>query len=223
MRPLVAESEEEEMTLAQKLTRHCQKSGKISVDICKGSDLVAHFTLVRGAFRVGDTVLGLLDFSKCTVACFQLSAFLEQTETVDEKHVPSNSTSTKGVRTVLAQHHCCVINTSRMDISLKIPSTATPDFKTSVASVSYNLRLEFITSRGPNPKLLEPVAAILDPTVADMENAHDHHAQNFTALKLVDRADVEAFECVLGIKVYPRGDDVWGGNGKQFEVGVNKV
>ncbi|KAJ3062884.1 hypothetical protein HDU99_005070, partial [Rhizoclosmatium hyalinum] len=241
MRPLVAESEEEEMTLAQKLTRHCQKSGKISVDICKGSDLVAHFTLVRGAFRVGDTVLGLLDFSKCTVACFQLSAFLEQTETVDEKHVPSNSTSTKGVRTVLAQHHCCVINTSRMDISLKIPSTATPDFKTSVgncprssllpktlkplstASVSYNLRLEFITSRGPNPKLLEPVAAILDPTVADMENAHDHHAQNFTALKLVDRVDVEAFECVLGIKVYPRGDDVWGGNGKQFEVGVNKV
>ncbi|ORY37980.1 Rgp1-domain-containing protein [Rhizoclosmatium globosum] len=122
------------MTLAQKLTRHCQKSGKISVDICKGSDLVAHFTLVRGAFRVGDTVLGLLDFSKCTVACFQLSAFLEQTETVDEKHVPSNSTSTKGVRTVLAQHHCCVINTSRIDISLKIPSTATPDFKTSVGN-----------------------------------------------------------------------------------------
>ncbi|KAJ3011340.1 UNVERIFIED_CONTAM: hypothetical protein HDU68_001702 [Siphonaria sp. JEL0065] len=70
---IAVEGEEEEMSLAQKLIVVCQRSGKVAFDICKGQDMVAHFILIRGAFRLGETILGVLDFEKGQIPCFQVS------------------------------------------------------------------------------------------------------------------------------------------------------
>ncbi|KAI9352582.1 Rgp1-domain-containing protein [Obelidium mucronatum] len=197
---IAVEGEEEETTLTQRLIMLCQRSGKVAFDICKNEDIVAHFILIRGAFRLGETVLGVLDFSKGTVPCFQVSAFLEQTETVNDGYTSPNSPS-EGTRRVLAQQHSCTINTSRMDISLTIPASATPHFSTTAVSLSYSIRLEFITSRG-KPNLQEPVRPLIQPTAADVSVPD---VQNFYSTQTPATVNVEAFECVLGVKVYPSG------------------
>ncbi|KAJ3072965.1 hypothetical protein HDU98_002552 [Podochytrium sp. JEL0797] len=222
---VATENEDEEMTLTQHLIMQCQMSGKLTFNIRKGEDMVSHFTLVRQAFRLGETILGVLDFSKGTIPCFQVSAFLEQTETVTEPH--STAFRPRAIRRVLAQQHACTINTSRMDISLPIPAKTTPDFSTSVVTLSYHIRLEFITARGGGPaasvKLMQPVTPIVQPNTTDdivlneEEVENEQGVQHFSATQTTRSVAVEAFEHGIDVKVFPSGS-MGAGVGKMFLV-----
>ncbi|KAI8837908.1 Rgp1-domain-containing protein [Chytriomyces cf. hyalinus JEL632] len=237
---IVAEDEDEDMSLTQRLIMLCQMSGKVMFDICKQDDVVANLVLIRSAYRLGETIAGVLDFSKSSLPCFQVSAFLEITETVDANYaVQTNSSASptpkKAIKRILAEQHACTLNTCRMGIALPIPNSATPDFVTSAVSLSYSIRFEFITSRNTagDAKLMETVqtrpltaedvtaainASSPSATTAtanaqttaiaqsDFEMVGEYEgAPAFVTARTVSRVNVEAFECVLAVRVYPNG------------------
>ncbi|KAJ3123644.1 hypothetical protein HK100_011537 [Physocladia obscura] len=229
------DEDEEKLTPAQKLKIICQRSAKVSFDICRVDDIVAHFILVRSAFCAGETVFGVLNFEHAAIPCFQVSAFLEQIETIPVKPNDSNSlvyqntsptsptsstlnSKQKTVRRiVLSQQHSTTINTLRMDISLPVPTFVTPDFSSTAVSVSYAIRLEFITARRKDAQLMEYVHGSSGRGNAS-HNEDIFRTQNFVSESAVSTVDVEAFECVLGVHLYPSivGIEL-GGSKKSFE------
>ncbi|KAI8607439.1 hypothetical protein BC830DRAFT_1175320, partial [Chytriomyces sp. MP71] len=117
--------------------------------------------------------------------------------------------------------HVSTVNTSRVGISLPIPCSATPEFQTTAVSLTYTLRLEFVTAKGRNPKLMEsshvrPVTA--DDIAAAAAQVDPQEAPHFVSSRLASRIDVEAFECVLAVRVYPNGVLGGGGEGMTFEI-----
>ncbi|KAJ3171320.1 hypothetical protein HK101_011265 [Irineochytrium annulatum] len=178
--------DEEKLTLMQSLILVCQRSGKVSFDICKNNEHVAKLTLQRAAYRLGETIIGILDFSKSAVPCFQVSAFLENFESVDNPFgLKPRAQLSKATRRVFAEQHRYVVNVTRTGISLPIPIGCTPDFMTTAVSLSWVLRLEFIT--GISSSLLTPGASDI----------------NFVHMSVLNHADVEAFDCLIPLKIFP--------------------
>ncbi|KAJ3106606.1 hypothetical protein HDU97_005971 [Phlyctochytrium planicorne] len=185
-KPLIVMHDDEKLTLMQNLTLICQRSGKLSFDICKNNEHVAQLKLTRGVYRLGEIITGILDFSKSTIPCYQVSAFLENSESVDAPYaIKPKPQMLRATRRVFAEQHRYTVNVSRTGISLPIPLGCTPDFKTSGVSMSWVLRLEFIT--GLSNSLLTPAASDI----------------NFIHMNVMNHADVEAFDCLIPIEVFP--------------------
>jgi len=49
-----------------------QNSQKVSYDICKNNEHVAKLILLRGAFRLGEPVIGIIDFEESSIPCFKV-------------------------------------------------------------------------------------------------------------------------------------------------------
>lgn len=160
----------------------CQQNSRVTFDICKNTEHVAQLVLTRTSYRIGDSVVGIIKFHRGTVPCYQISVFLE----VLEKVQPDFATA-KGLREsrrVLAEHHEFCLNTKRTQVMLPIPTNCTPDFVTTAVSLSYGVRIEFVT--GTRDRLATTVNVESDEVV------HSHGAPV---------AEVESFDCTIPIKV----------------------
>jgi hypothetical protein len=112
--------------------------------------------------------------------------FLEHSETVDSPFASkSAAVTTKASKRVFAEQHISVINTVKTGISLQIPVGSTPDFSTSAVSLQWVVRFEFITGLS---------RSLLHPAPSDVHFVHSG---------VLNFADVEAFDCIIPIKVYP--------------------
>ncbi|ESK82104.1 retrograde golgi transport protein rgp1-like protein [Moniliophthora roreri MCA 2997] len=111
---------------------------KVSYDVHKDDVKVAVFTLVKSAFRLGETVLGVVEVNERSSRSrvLQLSAHLETHETLPTtiSSLPLNATSKQQLKRVHAEHHTnFVLGSLRTTFSLDIPSDATPAFQVQVA------------------------------------------------------------------------------------------
>jgi hypothetical protein len=114
----------------------------VSYDIAKDGKTVAVITFVKGAYRLGETVLGAIEFNNSAmdgqvlkasihritpskadlISMIQYSATLESTESL-ALHTPAPQTRKH------AEHHVAfAVGTQRAAFSLDIPSDATPTF-----------------------------------------------------------------------------------------------
>ncbi|KAI8823519.1 Rgp1-domain-containing protein [Fimicolochytrium jonesii] len=163
----------------------CMMSRKVSYDICKNTDNVAKLTLNRNVYRLGETLMGILNFSNSTIPCFRVSAFLESKEYVDEAYGvrPVGESATLS-RRVYAEQHKFTLNHKRIGIDLFVPNTSTGDFETSAVALRWSLRLEFIT--GTEKQL------------------HLQSSSNSTFIHThaIPTAKVEAFDCIIPLRVY---------------------
>ncbi|KAI9364441.1 Rgp1-domain-containing protein [Zopfochytrium polystomum] len=188
MKLITQHDDESELTTMQRLVMTCQSSSKVSFEICKNNDHVAHLILQRGTYRLGETVTGVLNFTKCTIPCFQISLFLEHSENVEASFLARAKPGlVKATRRVFAEQHNYVLNTVRTGISLPIPVGSSPEFKTNAVSLSWVLRIEFITGTKRSVPLMR-------------SSAKD---TNFVHQSAVERSDVEAFECLIPLRVLP--------------------
>ncbi|KAI3602341.1 retrograde golgi transport protein rgp1-like protein [Moniliophthora roreri] len=110
---------------------------KVSYDVHKDDVKVAVFTLVKSAFRLGETVLGVVEVNERSSRSrvLQLSAHLETHETLPTtiSSLPLNATSKQQLKRVHAEHHTnFVLGSLRTTFSLDIPSDATPAFQVRV-------------------------------------------------------------------------------------------
>ncbi|KAF9265604.1 Rgp1-domain-containing protein [Marasmius fiardii PR-910] len=107
---------------------------KVSYDVNKSGVKVAVLTFSKSAFRLGETVLGVVEVNErhSRARVLKLSAHLETCENLPSYlcSSPQNSTTAKRVH---ASHHCSfVLGSLRTTFSLDIPSDASPAFQVSV-------------------------------------------------------------------------------------------
>ncbi|KAI0367489.1 Rgp1-domain-containing protein [Pilatotrama ljubarskyi] len=116
------------------LTRNPKKA---SYDVTKDGIKVAVLTFPKSAYRLGETILGVVETNDraSPARVLKLSAMLEAHESL-----PSNiasPTSSRHLRRVHAEHHSCFMPaTLRTTFSLDIPPDASPAFQASLTDPS---------------------------------------------------------------------------------------
>ncbi|KAL7275070.1 Golgi membrane exchange factor (Ric1p-Rgp1p) subunit [Rhizina undulata] len=170
-------------------------------EIARNGRRVASLTLARPAYKLGETITAVIDFTNASVPCYQLTASLETSETVEPSiALRSPSSILRATRRVHAQHSESTLFAQRIVFTPTIPSPATPEFSTSGVSSSWILRLEFITPAISTR--LHPGGNMAEDL---LEQTHtDERGDLFEARQgLV----VESFDASIPVKVYANGAD----------------
>lgn len=111
------------------VTRH---SKKVSYDIAKDGRTVAVITFVKATYRLGETLLGAIEFNNPEMEgrVLKYSATLESTESL-ALHTPAPQTRKH------AEHHAALaLGAQRAAFSLDIPSDGTPSFSLMATEMS---------------------------------------------------------------------------------------
>jgi len=123
--------------LVEIMTRNSKKA---SYDVNKDGVKVALLTFTKSAYRLGETVLGVVELNDRTgrSRVLKLSATLETQESLPTSLAPSSSS--RHLRRVHAEHHSSfVAATLRTTFALDIPSDATPAFKLCLGDQTNNV------------------------------------------------------------------------------------
>ncbi|KIJ45183.1 hypothetical protein M422DRAFT_67326 [Sphaerobolus stellatus SS14] len=119
---------------------------KLSYDVNRTGEKVAELTFVKSAYRLGETVLGVIEFNDehSRSKVLKMSAVLEVHERLPWSH--------EVVQRVLAQHHSSlVVDQRRVSFALDIPSDASPAFEilqgdSETGGLEWKLRLYLLVS-----------------------------------------------------------------------------
>ncbi|KAI8084935.1 Rgp1-domain-containing protein [Halteromyces radiatus] len=191
-------------TCAQVVSRITHSSRKAMYDLCKNNQRVAKLQLTKMAHRLGEPVLGILDFSEASLSTYKVSIFLESHEIVESsislrqpEHIARVS------RKCHSEFHTFCLNHRRLAFSLPIPTTASPEFQTTGVKLQYNLKFEFITNN--QTRINQNQTSISSSSPYLSINIDERH-QHFQAQPQVQ---VSNFDCHIPIKVYgsPNGSD----------------
>ncbi|KAF0450058.1 Rgp1-domain-containing protein [Gigaspora margarita] len=179
--------EKDVSSLTNTATIVSKSARKVNYDICKNNQRVAQLCLLKTLYRLGDIVMGTLNFNDVIIPSYQVSITLENSELIE----PSITNRTQQqisrlTRKIHGEHHEFCLNASRISFSIPIPTNSTPDFATTGVKLQWSLRLEFITGSKNDYPLM--------PLNAD-ERHHYYQA--------VEDVNVETFDCSIPIKVYP--------------------
>ncbi|KAI8644761.1 reduced growth phenotype protein 1 [Parasitella parasitica] len=116
---------------SQVVSRLTHRSRKAMFDICKHNQRVAKLHLIKTAHRLGEPVLGVLDFSEAILSTYKISIFLESCESVEDtislrtpQHISRVSRKTH------SDFHSFCLDNRRLSFSLPIPATVSPEFQT---------------------------------------------------------------------------------------------
>jgi len=125
-------------------------------NIARSGQPVAVLTLLRPAYRLGEAVIGTVDFaappsnagSPSPAATYAAVVELETIERVDPSlALRSSSSISRVTRKVHASLHGNTLFARRICFNLTIPPTATPSFETTGVSLLWALKVHFTTQR----------------------------------------------------------------------------
>ncbi|XP_044747069.1 RAB6A-GEF complex partner protein 2 [Coccinella septempunctata] len=98
---------------------------------------VARFCLFKPAYKLGEDIVGSLDFTVATVECMQLSVALQcQEEALGLQETKLHTFS---------RHHEVCFGFQHTQLVLPIPLHVTPAFTTKLVNLKWNLHFEFVT------------------------------------------------------------------------------
>ncbi|ORY75976.1 Rgp1-domain-containing protein [Leucosporidium creatinivorum] len=139
-----------------------RNSQKVSYDINKDGYMVASLTLVKSAYRLGETVNGSVVINSGDGRVLRVSARLETHELIETTIATKSAPQVRQItRRLHAEHHETTLDSARLGFALAIPSGATPDFGTSGVKLQWSVRLSFLVippspdAPLPNPNLSE--------------------------------------------------------------------
>ncbi|KXN88037.1 Protein sat1 [Leucoagaricus sp. SymC.cos] len=107
---------------------------KASYDVNKDGVKVAVLTFTKSAYRLGETVMGVVELNERVgrARVLQLCAVLEAHETLPNSVAPPQNA--KNLRCAYAEHHASfTLNTLRTTFALDIPSDASPAFQVNMS------------------------------------------------------------------------------------------
>ncbi|XP_005105226.1 RAB6A-GEF complex partner protein 2 [Aplysia californica] len=115
-----------------------------SYNITNSRGRVAKFLLFKQAYKLGEDIVGMFDFSEGTIPCVQYSVTLQSEEQISEecRRKPSQGTAV----TSYVKHQEMCVHTVRTHMNIPIPLTATPGFITDIVCQRWRLHFEFVTS-----------------------------------------------------------------------------
>lgn len=176
---------------SQIVSRVTHSSRKAMYDIYKNNQRVAKLHLIKTAHRLGEPIMGILDFNEATLPTYKISIFLESCEVVqDTIALRTQQHIARASRKTHSDFHSFSLGNKRLSFSLPIPATSSPDFQTTGVSLKYYLKFEFITG------LDVPFIPI------NTDEKHRHH-------QCLQDVEVSTFDCQIPITIYgsPGGQD----------------
>ncbi|CUS09563.1 unnamed protein product [Tuber aestivum] len=189
-------------------------------EIARSGRKVATLTLSRPAYKLGETITAVVDFSDAKIPCYHITAVLETSETVTPSiALRSTSSIHRATRKLHFQHSQSTLFSKRVVFTPTIPTSATPEFSTSGVSYIWALRLEFVT---PTQSLTASIAEGgdgADGTVVMMEELLERtHADDRGELfEAKQNVFVESFDVGIPVRVYPNaataGEGIGNGGG----------
>ncbi|KAI1431811.1 Rgp1-domain-containing protein [Xylaria sp. CBS 124048] len=116
-------------------------------EIARNGQRVGVVMLARPAYRLGETVSMVIDFSWAEVSCYAVHAALETSERVDPSLALRSEASIHRVtRKVYTSSSEATLFTRRVVFNPTIPISGTPEFVTSGLSLEWKIRIEFVVS-----------------------------------------------------------------------------
>lgn len=110
---------------------------------------VGRFCLFKPCYKLGEDIVGTLDFTCRSVRCVQLSVTL-QCEEILASNKPPKSPSTEthpvGKITNFTKHHEICVGLMQTQMILPIPLHVTPSFYTDLVDVRWRLHFQFVTT-----------------------------------------------------------------------------
>ncbi|KAK5112141.1 hypothetical protein LTR62_004484 [Meristemomyces frigidus] len=205
-------------------------------NIARAGHPIAVLTLLRPAYRLGETVTGTIDFTRPSPSpqgqrqakTYHLTLSLESFECVDPSLALRSNTS---INRVTRKTHSSASETTlfarRISFSHRIPGSATPSFETTGVSLGWRLRVEFTTAREKGAVELR----------ADDEGEEEEEGDEAGVLEVLGRDErgtvfvarevlrAETFEIEVPLRVYGfavagggRSESVDWGDGQGLEV-----
>ncbi|KAL6705543.1 Golgi membrane exchange factor (Ric1p-Rgp1p) subunit [Coniothyrium glycines] len=166
-------------------------------EIARSGRRVAVIMLARPAYRLGETLSAVIDFSNAHIPCYSLHMSLETSEKVDPAiALRSNASIYRVTRKVHASVSASALFARKLAFALTVPPSATPDFITSGVSLEWSLRVEFVTPRLA-PQQLDAPHAPWDDVLEEV--ARDDRG---VVLAAAQRLPAESFPVQIPIRVY---------------------
>lgn len=174
-------------------------------NITRSGQPVAVLTLLRPAYRLGEAVIGTLNFTAPGVspnALIQASNYSVVVELESSEHVDpslalrSNNSIHRVTRKVHALQKENSLFARQISFNLAIPSYASPSFETTGVSLVWRLKIEFTTQRlvtGQKPDLNGAAAELMDEISRD--------ERGITSIAK-ERLAADTFEIAVPIKVF---------------------
>ncbi|RKF65304.1 putative intracellular protein transport protein [Erysiphe neolycopersici] len=164
-------------------------------EIARSGKKVAVIMLIRPAFRLGETINVVIDFTDAIIPCYAINASLESSERVDTSiSLRSEASILHSTRKIYVTHSESTLFSERTIFSPTIPTSATPEFITSGVSLDWRIRVEFITP------ILDHGNDIVQiyPNLLDEVSIDDRGL----SLKATETIDCDSFQIAIPIKVY---------------------
>ncbi|KAI9792421.1 MAG: hypothetical protein M1816_002305 [Peltula sp. TS41687] len=172
-------------------------------EIARNGRQVATITLARSAYRLGETVIAAIDLRTNQIPSYALHVTLETAETVDPSlALRSNASIFRVTRKSHASQSEATLFAQRVVCSLRIPSSATPEFISSGVSLAWTLRVEFVTPRigggGEEPLDEGARSNVLEEISTD---------ERGVVMAARERLPCESFEVAIPVRVYGPASD----------------
>ena len=164
-------------------------------EIARSGRRVAVIMLARPAYRLGETMSAVIDFTDSYIPCYSVHVSLETSEKVDPAiALRSNASIYRVTKKAYASFSENALFARRLTFAPTIPPNATPEFITSGVSLEWKLRVEFITPRLAHEQGEEAQwDDLLEETSSDDRGV---------MLAAAQRLPAESFEIQIPIRVY---------------------
>ncbi|KAI8583160.1 hypothetical protein K450DRAFT_224496 [Umbelopsis ramanniana AG] len=185
-----------EKNCAQIVSDVVRTGHKAMYDICKSNVRVAYLHLMKITHRLGEPIMGMLNFHNCDIPTYHINITLESYEEIEQSiALKSPQQNKKLTRKIHSEHHEFCLNSQRVAFSLPIPLMATPDFHTTGVKLNYFLRFEFLTGVQQSARTGAPKAVPPSYLPINVDERHKHY-------QAVQEVDISSFDCTIPIKVY---------------------
>ncbi|KAL5118986.1 Golgi membrane exchange factor (Ric1p-Rgp1p) subunit [Pleosporales sp. CAS-2024a] len=164
-------------------------------EIARSGRRVAVIMLARPAYRLGETMSAVIDFTDSHIPCYSVHISLETSEKVDPAiALRSNASIYRVTKKAHASFSENALFAQRLCFAPTIPPNATPEFITSGVSLEWKLRVEFITPRLVHESGEE---ALWDDLLEEISSD-----DRGLILAAAQRLSAESFEIQVPIRVY---------------------
>ncbi|KAJ3493383.1 hypothetical protein NLG97_g4764 [Lecanicillium saksenae] len=171
-------------------------------EIARNGKRVGAVMLPRPAYRLGEVVTMVIDFTEADVPCYAVHATLETSEKIDPSlAVRSDSSIQRVTRKVYVGSSETTMYSRRIVFTPTIPISATPEFMTSGVSFEWKIRVEFVVpaKSGEESEDSSPAPAAIGSTLLEQISQDE---KGGLVLVAVENLACESFDVSVPLKVY---------------------